>query len=177
MRRTIFFSLFVLLALSAANYANAQRRGGGGFGAARGGRSHGRIVSPYGFGYADLPYDYDFGTADGYAPQPVPPVEPPPQCFQPPPVAPPGHSVITEYNWPAEGAVSSRSEPETQPFAIVLKDGATLSAVAIFTSDDGVHYVDPEERHLRLSMSEVDREATLKLNRARNLNLHLPAPQ
>jgi hypothetical protein len=26
-------------------------------------------------------------------------------------------------------------------------------------------------------MSEVDRAATLKLNRARNLNLHLPAAQ
>jgi hypothetical protein len=54
---------------------------------------------------------------------------------------------------------------------------STLSAVAVVASDDGLHCVDPDERHLRISMSEVDRAATLKLNRARNLNLHLPAAQ
>jgi len=47
----------------------------------------------------------------------------------------------------------------------------------VFASEDGLHYVDPDERYLRISMSEVDRAATLKLNRARNLNLHLPAAQ
>jgi hypothetical protein len=43
--------------------------------------------------------------------------------------------------------------------------------------DDGLHYVDPDERHLLISMSAIDRPATLKLNRARNLNLDLPAVQ
>ena len=101
----------------------------------------------------------------------------------PPVVAPPVHPVITEYKWPAAGAASSASarsrtsDSEPQAFAIVLKDGSTLSAVSVFSSDDGLHYVDPDERHLRISMSEVDRAATLKLNRARNLDLYLPAPQ
>jgi hypothetical protein len=91
--------------------------------------------------------------------------------------------VITEYKWPAASAASSRSAPsatsesDPQDFAIVLKDGSTLSAVAVFASDDDLHYVDPDERHLRISMSEVDRAATLKLNRARNLDLYLPAAQ
>jgi hypothetical protein len=91
--------------------------------------------------------------------------------------------VITEYKWPAAGAASSISassttaESEPQPFGLVLKDGSTISALMVFASDDGLHYVDPDERHLRISMSEVDRAATLKLNRARNLNLHLPAAQ
>jgi hypothetical protein len=91
--------------------------------------------------------------------------------------------VITEYKWPAAGAASSRSAPSTtsesepQAFAIVLKDGSTLSAVSVFASDDGLHYVDPNQRHLRISMSEVDRAATLKLNRGRSLNLYLPAAQ
>jgi hypothetical protein len=49
--------------------------------------------------------------------------------------------------------------------------------VSIFASDDGLHYVDPDARHLRIAMSEVDRAATLKLNRARNLDLYLPAAQ
>jgi hypothetical protein len=47
----------------------------------------------------------------------------------------------------------------------------------VFASDDSLHYVDPDERHLRVSISEIDRAATLRLNRARNLNLHLPAAQ
>ncbi len=114
-----------------------------------------------------------------YVPQPLMYLQPP----APPVVAPPVHPVITEYKWPAAGAASSRSarsrisDSEPQAFAIVLKNGSTLSAVSVFSLDDGLHYVDPDERHLRISMSEVDRAATLKLNRERNLDLYLPAPQ
>jgi hypothetical protein len=187
MRRTILLSLFALLAVSAANDACAQRRGGAGPGFARGGYgfNRARAVSPYGFGYAYLPYDSGYAYPP-YAPQPILFVQQPPPFVQPPapPVAePPVHPVITEYKWPAAGAASSPSAPPTtserepQSFAIVLKDGSTLTAVAVFASDDGLHYVDPDERHLRISMSEVDRAATLKLNRARNLNLYLPAAQ
>ena len=185
MRRTILLSLFALLAVSTANDACAQRRGGAGPGFARGGYgfSRARAVSPYGFGYAYLPYDS--GAAYAYGPPPALFVQQPLMFVQPaPPVAePPGHPVITEYKWPAAGAASSPSAPSTtsesepQAFAIVLKDGSTLSAVTVFASDDGLHYVDPDERHLRISMSEVDRAATLKLNRARSRNLYLPAAQ
>jgi hypothetical protein len=188
MRRTILLSLFVLLAVSAANDACAQRRGGGGSGFARGGSgfSRARNVSRYGSGYGYLPYDslYDSGAAYGDVPQPLVVVQQPPMIVQPPAPAPvglTGHAVVTEYKWPAAELASSAYAPpaasEAQTFAIVLKDGSTLSAVSIFTSEDGVHYVDPDERHLRIQMSEVDRAATLKLNRARNLNLYLPAAQ
>ena len=186
MRRTILLSLFALLAVSAANDACAQRRSGAGpiFARGRFGFNRARAVAPYGFGYAYLPYDS--GAAYAYAPQPVLFVQQPPPSVQPPAppvVEPPGHSVVTDYKWPAAGAASSTSahstisESEPQVFAIVLKDGSTLSAVAVVATDDGLHCVDPDERHLRISMSEVDRAATLKLNRARNLNLHLPATQ
>ena len=186
MRRTILLSLFALLAASAVNDACAQRRGGAAPGFARGGFvfSRARAVSRYGFGYGYLPYDS--GPSYGYAPPPVfivqqpPPYIPPPD---PPVVEPPGHPVVTDYKWPAAGAaaspsaLSTTSESEPQAFAIVLKDGSTLSAVTVVASDDGLHCIDLDERHLRISMSEVDRAATLKLNRARNLNLHLPAAQ
>ena len=186
MRQTILLSLFALLAMGAANDACAQRRGGAGPGFARGGYgfSRARAFSPYGFGYAYLPYDSGGGYA--YAPQPVLFVERPPLFVQPPAppvVEAPVHPVVTEYKWPAPGAASSPSasstalESEPQAFAIVLKDGSTLSAVAVVASDDGLHLVDPDEKHLRISMSAVDRAATLKLNRARNLNLYLPAAQ
>jgi hypothetical protein len=185
MRRTILLSLFALLAVSAVNDACAQRRGGVAPGFARGVNvfSRARAVPRYGFGYAYLPYDS--GAAYAYAPQPDIFVQQPP-LFVPPPappvVEPPAHPVVTDYKWPAAGAaspsaLSTTSESQPQAFGIVLKDGSTLSAVTVVASDDGLHYVDPDERHLRISMSEVDRAATLKLNRARNLNLQLPAAQ
>ena len=190
MLRTILFSIIALLAVSAANDACAQRRGGGGPGLVRRGNGfrRARAVSPSRLGYGYLPYDsgdaYDY--APQYAPQPVLFVQQPPPLVQaaaPAVVQPTGHAVITEYKWPAERAATSpsahstRSEPEPQPFGIVLKNGSTLSAVAVFASDDGLHYVDPDARHMRISMTEVDRAATLKLNRARNLDFYLPAAQ
>ncbi len=199
MRRTILLGLFALFVVTAPRHTCAQRYGRGGSGFGRGGFGRGgygfsraRAMSPYGYSYSYLPSDsYDSGDANFYPPQPAltqpaffaqQPVlylQPP----APPVVKPPVHPVITEYKWPAAGAASSASarsrtfDSEPQAFAIVLKDGSTLSAVSIFSSDDGLHYVDPDERHLRISMSAVDRAATLKLNRARNLNLYLPAPQ
>ena len=174
MRRTILLSLFALFAVSAAKDACAQRHGGAGHGFARGGYgfSRARAVSPYGLGDAYLPNDS--GAAYAYGP---------PQLPAPPVVAPSMHAVITEYKWPAAGAASSpsasstTSESEPQAFAIVLKDGSTLSALTVFASYDGLHYADPDERPLLISMSKVDRAATLKLNRARNLDLYLPAAQ
>ncbi|MGA9673188.1 MAG: hypothetical protein WBQ94_28575 [Terracidiphilus sp.] len=186
MRRTILLSFIALLAVCAANDACAQYRGGGGpgFGRRGNGFRRARVVSPYGFGYAS-PY-YDSGDAYGYAPEPVVFVQQPPQFDQaaaPPVARPVGHPVITEYKWPAARAASSgpapltASEIEAQTFGLVLKDGSTLSAVSVFASDDGLHYVDPDARHMRISMSEVDRAATLKLNRERKLDLYLPAGQ
>ena len=163
--------------MSAANNACAQRRGGAGHGFARYGFNRGRAISPYGFGNGYLPSDYGYGADYAYAPQPILYLPQPPVYIQPParPVAEPERPMVTEYKWPAANAESSPSE--SQVFAIVLKNGSTLSALTVFASDDGLHYVDTDERHLRISMSEVDRAATLKLNRARNLNLHLPAAQ
>ncbi len=207
MRRTILLSLFALLALSVASRACAQRRGGAGFGYARSGRSFSRARSvsprrfgyanlpygsgyaylPYGAGYAGLPYDsgyedlpYNNSAAYPYSTPSAVYVQQPPVFVQPPAppvVQPSGHPVITEYKWPAAETVASSPGSEPQDFAIVLKNGSTLSAVAVYASDDGLHYVDPDERHLRISMSQVDRAATLKLNSARNLSLYLPAPQ
>ena len=186
MRRTVMFSLFTLLALGVASDVCAQRRGGAWPGFARGGYNfnRARAFSHYGFGSAYQPYDT--GAAYGYEPQPVVFVQQPLLVVQPPAppvVQPPSHPMVTEYKWPAPAAASSASTSSTtsasepQPLGIVLKSGSTLSAVSIFASEDGLHYVDPDARHMRISMSEVDRAATLKLNRARNLDLYLPAAQ
>lgn len=153
-----------------SGYANRSRGFGYGNGA-------------YGLGYAYLPFDagyevpaYDSGGMYPDSLQPAPVVQQPPVQPAAPPVAhPPGHPVITEYKWTAAELEPPPTEPEPPDFAIVLKNGSTLSAVAVFASDNSLHYVDPDDRHLRVSLSQVDRAATLKLNRARNLSLYLPA--
>lgn len=147
---------------------------------------------PYGYGYGYLPpYDDgymgdDFGNNDSYQSpppqydqqpsQPAEPVQPPP-----PPVAEkPSHPVVKEYKWPAASQTASSapaSEPEPQNFAIVLKNGSTLSATMVLASANSLHYVDTEGKLQHIDIAEVDRAATLKLDRARNLNIYLPAAQ
>jgi hypothetical protein len=175
MRRIILLSLFALLVVGDAG---AQRRSGigGGFGGSGVGFNRGPYLFHYrsgygyvrGYGYSQ----YDAGTAYGYSPQPIVIVQQPapPAIVEPPPRE--VHPVIVTYKQPGPAAPS---EGEPQSFGIILKDGSTRSALAIMASDDVLHYVDAEDRHMRISMNDVDREATLKLNRERKLILHLPA--
>jgi hypothetical protein len=174
MRRVFLLSLFTVL----VSEASAQRGGGIGRGVGRGGfsrggfqrdrfRGNGFTWLPYGSGYANdgfVPY-YDSRPYE-YTPQPNIIVQPPPPREARP--------VIIEYPQPVP-APASRAEGEPQNFGIVLKDGSTLSAIAVVVSHDVLHYVDPQERNMEISISEVDRDATLKLNRERKLTLSLPA--
>lgn len=156
------------------------------------GAGYGYVANDLGYDYAtyDSGYAYPAGYAGGpygAAPmQPVIVVQPPSVTVQAP--APtvakaPEHAVIQEYKWPASGKASSQAElgvdarSEAQDFGIVLKDGSVLTAETVFASEDGLHYVDPDGRHMLVAVSAVDRAATLKLNRERNLSLYLPAPE
>lgn len=67
-------------------------------------------------------------------------------------------------------------EVESSVFTIRLKDGSNLSASAVTVQNDALHYVDPDGRHARVPLDAVDRTATRRINRERNLNLRLPAP-
>jgi hypothetical protein len=175
MRRIILLSLFALL----VSDASGQRRGGpaGGFG--RGGSGFGRYrpAFPYGYGYGFLGYDSDdvFGSYPqpmGYYPQPIVLIQAPPPMASVEPPPRPAHAVITNYPQPASGASAAEGG---QTFGIVLKGGFIQPAVTVMAAGDVLHCVDPEDRHMRISMRDVDREATIKLNRERKLNLHLPA--
>jgi hypothetical protein len=182
MRRIVLLSLFVLL----VSNASAQRRASSGLGFGRSGfgpggsrqsQFRGNVVRgfglypgfPYGFGYGDefLPFTpYEYSAQPNFTI-----VQPPPSpaFVQPPREA---SSVIHEYVQPVP-ATSPQGERPT--FGIVLKDGSIRSASGVFVANNVLHYVDPEERNIRISMDEVDREATRKLNSERRLNLWLPA--
>jgi hypothetical protein len=183
MRRIILLSLFALL----LSPATAQRRGGFSPSFARStfvpSRAHFQGPRALGYGYssgygylADYGYvPYDDTAPYAYAPQPVVLMQPP-DIVVPPPT--PAHAVITEYKASDfSSAPPPDDDAEPQAFTIVLKNGSTLSATTIVASEDGLHYVDPEERHLRISMASVDRAATQRLNRQKKLNLYLPAAQ
>ncbi|HEU5458160.1 MAG TPA: hypothetical protein VFU68_06040 [Terracidiphilus sp.] len=161
------------------------------------GAGYGYVANDLGYDYAtyDSGYAYPAGYAGGpygAAPtQPVIVVQPPPVTVQAPAPAvakAPEHAVIQEYSWPTKGkaslkAASAQADATSQPggpetdFGIVLKDGSVLTAETVFASEDGLHYVDPDGRHMLVAVSAVDRAATLKLNRERNLSLYLPAPE
>jgi len=193
MRRIIRLSLFALLVSDAiAQHRGGSGRGFGGSGFAPAGPRQGQLpgggvvrgfgsnrgpfLSPYGFGYQDGFLPYDAGTAYGYTPQPniiiVQQPPPPPVIVQQPPRD--VLSVIHDYVQPAP-STSAPSEGEPLSFGIVLKDGSTRPALAVVVADDVLHYVDSEGRDLQISLDEVDREATRKLNRERKLTLWLPA--
>jgi len=133
-------------------------------------------VIPYGYGYGGYGYGYSpyaEGSVYAYAPQAMLLVLPP----EPPVVeAPPRevHPVVTDYKFAAAGPAASPGG-EAQSFGIVLKDGETLNATTVVAEGDALHYVDPDERNMRVAMSAVDRDATRKLNAERKLVLHLPA--
>ena len=201
MRQTILLTLLGLLAVGTAHRAFGQHNGGsergfsGGGHAShldRGGRNfnRNRSGSPYGYGYAFLPpYDDGYlpdGSDNGYAYQPLPPVDYDQQPPQPvlPPVQPVAHQTahpfVKEYNWPAVGTTPTAvptTESEPLVFAIVLKDGSTLSATMVLASADSLHYVDTDGRLRHVAVGAVDRAATLKLARAKNLSLYIPAAE
>jgi hypothetical protein len=200
MRRIVLVSVLALLVTG----ASAQGRGGGarggisfrpeftggrGYGSLPVGRGYGHLPGGYshlpygygylagggGYGYSDSDYaPYDAGSGHTYAQQPMFVMSPPPP---PPVIQPPARPVLTNYTWPtaAVPGAAVTLEGKAQSFGIVLKDGSTLAATTIVAADDVLHYVDPDERHMRVSMSSVDRAATLKLNRERKLTLYLPA--
>jgi hypothetical protein len=181
MRRIILLSLFALL----ISPAPAQRRGGFAPSFVRSPFASSRARFPVaralgygyssGYGYLAGYVPYDDSVPYAYPPAPVVLMQPPDIVVPPPP---PAHAVITEYKASDFASPSlADADAEPQAFTIVLKDGSTLAATTIVASEDGLHYVDPDERHLRISMASVDRAATQRLNRQKKLNLYLPAAQ
>ena len=124
------------------------------------------------------PAAYDYGYPPGYdynyAPGPTVVIVPPPPPYvvvqeAPPPIVRPE---IREYQPPSFQPTTGEEPPS---FSIALKDGSVHSAVAVAVDNDTVRYVDPDGAHQSVALGAVDREATARLNRARNLQLRLPA--
>ena len=84
---------------------------------------------------------------------------------QPPP---PPTPVMHEYSWPASGGDGATA------FAIVLKNGAVQRAIAVWIQDGHLCFVTLDGLGRQLSMDEVDRQNTSRVNIEQKLKLQLP---
>jgi len=144
------------------------------------GFNRGLSAFPYGYGFGWLDdigdfLPYDDGIDSGYPPQPnviVVQQPPPPQMrIQQPPRE--VQATVQDYMPPAP-RTTAPSDGEPPIFGIVMKDGSTRSAIAVVINDGVLKYTDSDERNHQVSLDEVDRDATRKLNRERNLSIWIP---
>ena len=80
---------------------------------------------------------------------------------------------IREYPVPAPPASEAANGAPQATFAIVLKNGSTLSATAVTVQGSALQMVDPDGEHHRVPLDSIDREATRRRNAERNLRLQL----
>jgi hypothetical protein len=80
---------------------------------------------------------------------------------------------IHEYPAPAASSTDAAHEAAQVTFAIVLKNGSTLSAIAATVQGSTLQIVDPDGEHRRVPLDSIDREATRRRNAERNLRLQL----
>jgi hypothetical protein len=74
-----------------------------------------------------------------------------------------------------EAAAAAREGLATVPvYAIALKDHTVISAIAYWIDGPTLHFVTPAGIHMPVRLDLVDRQESIRLNRARNLEFHLP---
>jgi len=155
----------------------------------RGRRSYGGgavYVPFYGYGYGFDNF-YPGGYAPPYAPEPpAPPEAPTPtviinQNFQTEPV----HPILRDYSnvpLPEPGTVlvppnSARQLADDQPtiFLIAMNDHTILPVIAYWVDGATLHYVTPQSVPNQVSLDQVDRVFSKKLNADRHVPFALPA--
>jgi hypothetical protein len=94
-----------------------------------------------------------------------------PPAYSPEPPPKPAQGIIHDYKWPSEGPPATG---EAAAFTIALKDGSRRSAVAAWVQDGTLHYVDGNGKKQVLASDIIDRDATERLNKEKNLAIHLP---
>jgi hypothetical protein len=95
------------------------------------------------------------------------PTPPPP----PPPPPEPARLAVRTYVW-ADADASANQPANT--FAIVTKDGAMRSAIAVWAEGSQLHFKAAEGGSGRVPLDAIDRAATLRINSQRGLKLSLP---
>ena len=119
-----------------------------------------------GFGaYPLLPVIGGYGYGGGPNVFVLQPIQIPMAAPRPPEVVRP---MLHQY--PA-GPESAGAQPA---FTLAMTDGSTHPAVLVWVQGRVLHYIDPADNRTTVSLSALDRNATERLNREKNLELHLP---
>lgn len=163
----------LLCLLSVAAFAESQGAGRGGNGGARhsGGGQHGAVRSfghyrgegnRLGYGWGGYGYWGGYDYDPGY----LAPAVVPSRRTQAPAPDPPAHSVIHEYNSPADYGTES-----TGPllYLIAFRDKTIRAAMAYWLQDDSVYYLDTDHKQQHAPLSSVDRDLSAQLNRERHV--------
>lgn len=141
------------------------------------------FVGGYGYGYPG--YGYGDVPADGSQQQPAPNVT----VIYPPAPAP---VIVSPYTGDSSQAPvrphmyempgpqqddTSAAPPEATHYLIAFKDHTIYSATNYWVDGDTLHYFTSGNTHNQVSLSLVDRDLTLRLNKESGNDISLPAPK
>jgi hypothetical protein len=129
-----------------------------------------------GYGGYDAPY------AGG---EPAPPaMAPPAMTMYPPETARPvmiqvapdnaGRQPMPVYTQPEQASAEDQA-PAGERYLLAFKDHTIYSAVAYWFDGDTLHYFTSGSMHNQVSVSLVDRDLTLRLNKELGIDFHMPA--
>ncbi len=166
---------------------------GGSFNRGRRSYGGGAVYVPFygnGFGYGFDNF-YPGGYAPPYAPEPpAPPEAPTPtviinQNFQTEPVHPqlrdysnvplPEPGTVLVPPGPALAPGSSLADDQPTIFLIAMNDHTILPVIAYWVDGPTLHYVTPQSVLNQVSLDQVDRDFSKKLNADRHVPFSLPA--
>ena len=82
------------------------------------------------------------------------------------------------YEMPPEPQAEAAPEtPEATHYLIAFKDHTIYSAIAYWVDGDTLHYFTGGNTHNQVSLSLVDRDLTMRLNKESGVDIKLPAPK
>jgi hypothetical protein len=102
-----------------------------------------------------------------------PPQQPPPMMVTQP-QAPPANAMIQEYGPSQTAAPTDTSQRDADYYLLAFKDHSIYSAVGYWVDGDTLHYITTGNVHNQVSLSLVDRDLTLQLNKGRGVQVTLP---
>jgi hypothetical protein len=122
-----------------------------------------------------------YGPGPDPGPGPMPMVQPPGMSMYPTETArpvmirvPPSPDQPMGAYQPPSPADADQPAPEAQHFLLAFKDHTVYSAVAYWFEGDTLHYFITGSTHNQASLSLLDKELTVRLNKEMGVDFHIP---
>ena len=86
--------------------------------------------------------------------------------------------MVREYVSDPDGGIRASAAPapseENPTYLIAFKDHTIYAALAYWVEGDTLHYVTNQNTHNQVSLDLIDRDLSMRFNRERNVDFHLP---